>query len=210
VRKIGSHPTPEQKKDITLRCLWLQDKVDTFQRQAGSILHAVANDADDSWGDEDPREVYTGAEFDSVGKEDDDGVSLAAEDGYQLQLLRTRQRDGCIDVEYILLHLPSDLGCSWCDRNSAKDLVKAELCLREGQLNDSLYHIRTVLGHKSYLFRNNVRLARTQRLKTCAWGEVHAVESMVQYHARVYNCMQQSVVDLGAEASLLDQYKVLE
>jgi hypothetical protein len=193
-----------------LRRSRLQDKVDTFQRQAGSILHAVTNDADDSWGDEDPREAYTGAEFDGVGEEDDDGVGLAAEDRYQSQSLRTRRRDGRMDAEYILLHLPSDLGRSWCDRNSAEDLVKAELRLREGQLNDSLHHIRIALGHKSYLFRNNVRPARTQRLKTRAWGEVHAVESTVQHHARVYNRARQSVVDLGAEASLLDRYKVLE
>ena len=32
---------------------------------------------------------------------------------------------------------------------------------------------------------------------------------MVQHHARVYNCVRQSIVDLGAEASLLDWYKAL-
>jgi hypothetical protein len=45
VRKIGSHLTPDQKRDIVLRHSWLQDKVDTFQNQAGSMLHAVSNDA---------------------------------------------------------------------------------------------------------------------------------------------------------------------
>jgi hypothetical protein len=49
-----------------------------------------------------------------------------------------------------------------------------------------------------------------QRLKTCTWAEVHAIESMVQHHAQVYNCAQQSLLDLGANASLIDQYKVLE
>ena len=94
--------------------------------------------------------------------------------------------------------------------NSAKDLAKAELRLWEGQLNDSLHHIHISLGHKSYLYRNNVRPAHTQRLKTCAWTEVHAVESTVQHHARVYNRVQKSMQNLGADASLLDQYKVLE
>ena len=210
MRKIGSHPTPDQKRDIALRRSRLQDKVDTFQRQAGSILHAVANDADDSWGDEDAREAYTGAEFDGIGEEDDDGLGSAAEGHYQPQSLRNRPPDGRMDAEYILLHLPSHLGRSWCDRNAAENLAKAELRLREGQLNDSLHHIRIALGHKSYLFRNNVRPAWTQRLKTRAWGEVHAVESTVQHHARVYNRARQSIVDLGAEASLLDRYKVLE
>jgi hypothetical protein len=48
VRGVGSQPTPDQKKDIALRHLQLQDKVDVFQRQAENILHAISNDDDDS------------------------------------------------------------------------------------------------------------------------------------------------------------------
>jgi hypothetical protein len=61
VRKIGSYPTPDQKRDITLRHSQLQDKVDTFQKQAGSMLHIVSDDTDDSWGNDYTREIYTGA-----------------------------------------------------------------------------------------------------------------------------------------------------
>ena len=82
--------------------------------------------------------------------------------------------------------------------------------LWEGQLNDSLHHIHIALGHKSYLFRNNVHLACMQRLKTRAWTEVHAVESTVQHHAWVYNRAWWSMLDLGADTTLLDRYKVLE
>src|SRR6202051_12584 len=112
--------------------------------------------------------------------------------------------------KHIPLHLLSYLGRSWCNKNAAEDLAKAELRLQEGQLNDSLHHIRIALGHKSYLFRNGVRPARTQRLKTRAWAEVHAVELTVQHHARVYNRARQSMLNLDADASLLDRYKVLE
>ena len=48
-----------------------------------------------------------------------------------------------------------------------------------------------------------------QRLKTCAWAGVHAVESTVQHHARVYTCARQAMVDLGAAMNILDWYKVL-
>ena len=75
--------------------------------------------------------------------------------------------NGRINAEHISLHLPSHMGRSWCNRNAAEDLAKAELRLREGQLNDSLHHIRIALGHKSYLFRNNVRPARTETKNTC-------------------------------------------
>ena len=210
VRKIGSHPTPDQKRDIALRRSRLQDRIDIFQRQAGSMLHAISNDADDSWGDDYARETYTGAEFDGIGEEDDDGLDSAAEGHHQIHLPKNNPQEGRIDAEYISLHLPSHLGRSWCNRNAAEDLAKAELRLREGQLNDSLHQIRIALGHKSYLFRNDVRPARTQRLKTRAWAEVHAVESTVQHHARVYNRARQSMVDLDAEVPLLDRYKALE
>jgi len=210
VRKIGSHPTPDQKRDIALRRSRLQDRIDIFQRQAGSMLHATSNDTDDSWGDDYTRETYTGAEFDGIGEEEEDGLDSAAEGYHQIQLPRNSPQGGRIDAEYISLHLPSHLGRSWCNRNAAEDLAKGELCLREGQLNDSLHHIRIALGHKSYLFRNNVRPARTQRLKTRAWAEVHAVESTVQHHAWVYNRARQSMLDLHAEAPLLDRYKALE
>ena len=210
VRKIGSRPTPDQKRDISLRRSRLQDKVDTFQTQAESMLHVVSNDADDTWGNENENEAYTGAEFDNIGEEDDDGQDLAAEEHYRGQLPRNSPANGCINAEHISLHLPSHLGHGWCYRNSAEDLAKAELRLREGQLNDSLHHIRIALGHKSYLYRNDVCPARTQRLKTRAWTEVHAVESTVQHHARVYNRARKSMQNLGADASLLDRYKVLE
>jgi len=62
---------PDQKRDIALRHSRLQDKVDGFQEQAGSMLHAASNDADDSWCDDNTRELYTGAEFDGVGEEED-------------------------------------------------------------------------------------------------------------------------------------------
>jgi hypothetical protein len=87
------------------------------------------------------------------------------------------------NAEHISLCLPSHFGRNWCDQNAAEDLAKTELCLREGQLNDSLHHIRIALGHKSSLFRHNIHPAHTQRLKTHAWVEVHAVESTVQHHA---------------------------
>ncbi|KAI9431800.1 hypothetical protein H4582DRAFT_2113351 [Lactarius indigo] len=209
-RKIGSHPTPDQQRDIALKRARLQERVDTFQKQAANILRASPDSGGDSWDNTPLRERYIGIEFDGIGEgEDDDKCASSAEEHDQLQVSGNNSTDGSIDAEYIPLHLPSHLGYDWCDKNGAEDLAKAELHLREGQLNDSLHHIRIALGHKSYLFRHDVRPARTQRLKTRAWTEVHAAESTVQHHARVYTCARQAIVDLGAGSSLLDRYKVL-
>ena len=38
---------------------------------------------------------------------------------------------------------------------------------------------------------------------------MHAVESTVQHHARVYILGQKAMVDLGASSNLLDRYQVL-
>ena len=112
VRKLGSHPTLDQKTDITLRCSWLQDKVDGFQKQAGSILHTVSNDGDDSWGDDHTREIYTGAEFDGISEEEDDGNGLdsATVERYQMQFRRSNPPDVHIDAEHIILHLLLHMG----------------------------------------------------------------------------------------------------
>ncbi len=126
-----------------------------------------------------------------------------------MQLPGNYSTDGSADAEYISLHLPSHLGRDWCDGNAAKALAKAEIHLWEGQLNNSLHHICIALGHKSYLFRQDVHPAHTQRLKTRAWAEVHAAESTVQHHTWVYICAWQAMVNLGAGTSLLDRYKVL-
>lgn len=209
VRKIGSPPTPDQQKDVALKRARLQDRVDTFQKQADNILQADSEGEDEPWDNTLERETYVDI-FDGIGEgEDDDEHPLSAEEHDQMQSSADCPVDGSTDAEYISLHLPSYLGGNWCDRNAAEDLAKAELRLREGQLNDSLHHIRIALGHKSYLFRHDIRPARTQRLKTRAWAEVYAVESTVQHHARVYSRARQALVDLGASTSLLDRYKIL-
>ena len=129
VRKTGSLPTPDQKRDIVLKRSRIQEKVDAFQMQAESMLHAVSNDANDTWDNENENEAYTSAEFDDVGKEDDDGQDLAAEECYPGQLPRNNPGDGRINAEHISLHLLLHLGHHWCNRNAAKDLAKAELHL---------------------------------------------------------------------------------
>ncbi|KAF8262212.1 hypothetical protein EI94DRAFT_1603313 [Lactarius quietus] len=127
-----------------------------------------------------------------------------------MQLSENSSTDSSVDAEYIFLHLPANLGRDWCCQNAAEDLVSAEPHLRQGQLNDTLHQIQIALGYKSYIFRNDICPAsRTQRLKTHAWTELHAAESTILHHARVYMRARQAIVDLGATSSLLDRYKVL-
>ncbi|KAF8257904.1 hypothetical protein EI94DRAFT_1626518 [Lactarius quietus] len=206
VRKIGSHSTPDQQREVAVKRAQLQERVDTFHKQATNILQAVSEGGANSLA----TESYVGAEFNGIGKEDDDNeCSSSAEDLDQTHLSGNSAANSCVDAEYISLHLPSHFRRDWCNKNADEDLVKAELRLREGQLNDSLHHIQIALGYKSYLFRHDVHLAHMQKLKTHAWEGVHAVESTVQLHTHVYTCAQQAMVDLGASDNLLEQYKIL-
>ncbi|KAF8262977.1 hypothetical protein EI94DRAFT_1704357 [Lactarius quietus] len=206
VRKIGSHSTPDQQREVTVKQAQLQERVDAFHKQAANILQAVSEGGANS----PVIESYVGTEFDGIGEEDDDNErSSSAEDHDQTHLSGNSAADGCMDAEYISLHLPSHFGHDWCNKNAAEDLAKAELHLREGQLNNSLHHIRIALGYKSYLFRHDVRPACMQKLKTRAWEGVHAIESTVQLHAHVYTHARQAMVDLGASDNLLEWYKIL-
>ena len=133
---------PDQQRDVALKRAWLQERIDAFQRQVANILQSAFDGGDDSWDGTLGRETYLGTEFDGISEEDQDNEGpSSAEEHDQIQLFRNYPTDGRVDAEYISLHLPSCLERSWCNRNAAKDLAKAELRLSEGQLNDSLHHI---------------------------------------------------------------------
>jgi hypothetical protein len=131
---MGSHPTSGQRKDITVKQAQLQERVDTFQKQATSIVQ------DDSWDRTPVREVYVGTEFDRIDGENDDEHPSSAKEEDQIQS-GPGSANHMADAEHFSLCLPSHFGQNWCDQNAAEDLAKAELCLREGQLNDSLHYI---------------------------------------------------------------------
>ena len=70
------------------------------------MLHAISNDADDSWGNDYTRETYTGAEFDGIGEEDDDGLNLAAEGHHQIQLPKKQPSRGLHRCRVYLIASP--------------------------------------------------------------------------------------------------------
>ncbi|KAN0128327.1 hypothetical protein V8E53_013832 [Lactarius tabidus] len=74
---------------------------------------------DDSWDSTLVREPYIGMEFDGIGEDDDSEESPSAAEEHD--------QTGHADTETMTLHLPSHVGHDWCNRNSAKDLAKAEL-----------------------------------------------------------------------------------
>ena len=65
------------------------------------MLHAASNDDDDSWGDDNTKDTYTGAKFDDIGEENDRQDSVA-EEHYQPHVLRNDPSDGRIHLENVI------------------------------------------------------------------------------------------------------------
>ncbi|KAI0705703.1 hypothetical protein C8Q76DRAFT_599067, partial [Earliella scabrosa] len=68
--------------------------------------------------------------------------------------------------------------------------------LRVGQMNDALHGVRVGVAYKSFLFRNNVRPATSQRQKLRSFDEVHLADVGVQTHARVYSRAREALLKL--------------
>ena len=107
--------------------------------------------------------------------------------------------------EYIpeTLPLPSTVGMQLCRTHGIQKLAEQELQLRYGQANDALHRIRLALGHKSHLYRNNVRSANSQRKKLRAFDEVAVAESEVRINAKIYLLARQAMISLDAPAEIL-------
>jgi hypothetical protein len=104
-RKFGPLPTYNQQRDIALKRSRLQERVDTFQKQAVKLLNTVSSSEDDAWDDFSAREIYTGVEFDGVceGEDDDEHVlSAKAAEDCQKQL-SAYTPDSCIDCRAHLI-----------------------------------------------------------------------------------------------------------
>jgi hypothetical protein len=80
------------------------------------MLHAVSNDTNDSWHDDNAAEIYTGAEFDGIGEEDNDGLDSAAKGYHQTQVLINSLPEGHMEAEFVSLHLPSHLEHAWYNK----------------------------------------------------------------------------------------------
>ena len=83
--------------------------------------------------------------------------------------------------------LPSTLGWEWCVSHGVQSLALKEAQLWLTQVNNSIHKLHLDLGFKSAIFHMQVRLAKSQKKKTCAWSAIHSVERNVHEHAWVYS-----------------------
>ena len=153
----------------------LQKLIGMFEHQADAFLlnHQPMDDVAIS-------PIHDYAEYDHVDDIDDSGDVRPPATATSGPNYRPRISDdsgiGGRNPEDIPLPLPSSFGWEWCASNGVSSLAVKEAKLRFAQANDSLHRIRLALGFKSVLFRTQVRDARTQKTKTCAWTAIHTVD----------------------------------
>jgi ABC-type branched-subunit amino acid transport system ATPase component len=65
------------------------------------------------------------------------------------------------------------------------------------------------LSKKSFLFRKDVRLAKSKNKKERVWSKIHAINQRVQAHRQVYNAAQAALIALGCSATMQSKYQEL-
>ena len=110
----------------------------------------------------------------------------------------------------LTLWLPSYLGASCLKMAGLKDLIKEELQLYLGQANDSLYKLRTHLGHKSYLYRMNFQSSTSVRTDTRSKQDIQRVALKITRDVRSYHRARESLSHLKASQDILQKYQLIK
>ena len=190
VRGLGCHPSDMQKLQVARRRDKLQQHIDRF-------LSAATN--------------FLGSSFDSDDMTDPGLVDGLGEDDYsdiEDHVPSPSESPTDFKPECFILPLPSNLGTDKCKDLGLTNVINDEVALRVGQANDALHAIRVNLAYKAVIFRNSMRLAKSQAGTTRAWSQVRSVERVVSYNARIYSKCRQQLVKLGAD-KLLEKYQPL-
>ena len=106
--------------------------------------------------------------------------------------------------ERVPLFLPSTIGAARCRTLRLSKLVESERRLRIGQMNDALHAIRVGVGYKSFLYRNSVRPASSQRQKLRSFDDVHVADEGILSNARVYQVAREALIRLYDESDPSD------
>jgi hypothetical protein len=111
--------------------------------------------------------------------------------------------------ERLRLAMPSSLGRECIVRLGLETLALQELELRKGQANDALEELRLALGHKALLWRTKVRTAKNNKQRTRAWDDIKIARHQVEKNVRHYHRARRALASLGADDTIMSQYKVI-
>ncbi|KAH6913567.1 hypothetical protein BKA70DRAFT_1218493 [Coprinopsis sp. MPI-PUGE-AT-0042] len=94
--------------------------------------------------------------------------------------------------------------------NSLKSARRKEIKLRIAQANDTLEAIRSEIGHKSYLYRSNIRLAEGKKQKTRGYDAVKSADNVMRHNIRLYSQATWALERLQAPTDVIARFKKIE
>ncbi|KAH6869445.1 hypothetical protein BKA70DRAFT_1379648 [Coprinopsis sp. MPI-PUGE-AT-0042] len=190
LRNLPKQPSPSQDLETSKRCELLQRDINAFYETAKTLFPDI--DFDELKCDQAPLEhiEIDGEEIDAGPIDDhiDNPFSLSQHE--------------CEDVT---IPLPSSFASPL--PMSMEAIVNKELKLRVAEANDALEGVREDIGHKSFLYRSNIRLAEGKQQKTRGYAAVRNVDASMRFHINVYNHARWALGRLRADAALMSYFK---
>jgi hypothetical protein len=107
-----------------------------------------------------------------------------------------------LSVEDQILFLPSN-------RNVTPSNSDIELILRKNQANTHLHQLRELIAEKSFQYSDVIRNAPRKGVKTRARGAIKGINTQISLHCQVYSHCRSRLIDLGADALTLQQFREL-
>lgn len=112
-----------------------------------------------------------------------------------------------IPPELMGIQMPSSIGSVKLAELDLIDLQKEEMELRIGQANDCLEKLRTNLGTKAMLYRQNFRSSNSTRDGTRTQKEIQKAVLWINKQVRSYHRARQAILRLNPDVSIRQKYQ---
>lgn len=112
-----------------------------------------------------------------------------------------------IPPELMGIQMPSSIGSVKLAELDLIDLQKEEMELRIGQANDCLEKLRTNLGTKAMLYRQNFHSSNSTRDGTRTQKEIQKAVLWINKQVRSYHRARQAILRLDPDVSIRQKYQ---
>lgn len=205
MRCLPVNYTATQKADILQKQQRLHARIAKFNQMAQLFMSDL--DIDVTFSREDDPAFCPEKEGEILDDEEREGALIddgADEGGYE-------DEPNEFFPEDLPLSMPSYIRASSCLKEAGlKDLIKEEVQLRIGQANDSLEKLKTHLGHKSILYRMNLRSSTSVRTDTRSQQDIRRVSLKIARNVRSYHRARKSLSQLEASQDILQKYQLVK
>ena len=210
-RQLSAHSSVSKRTAIATSRQKLGRKIEAFHAKGSAFLGDISDGGDDISLEqidcEEDNILDVGDEFDDFP--DDSIPSDASSDEGSNDDEEEEEEEMAENPEGLRLAMPSSLGRECIVRIGLEALATQELELRKGQANDALEDLRLALGHKALLWRTKVRTAKNNKECTRAWDDIKTARRQVEKNVRHYHRAWRALVALGADETIMTQYKVI-